>query len=241
MYDFTLVQFKKASLVYINMFSCLSQQPDWKWLPSCVFERLMRFIKGDNHKRVYIPYLVLVCTCEQFPCNVMLNYLRLYCFTKVGKLQLSLLLSILLSEAHISSERGNAVKILFTHRILSRRCCQSSHHSCHTPGSRRYSDHSHIWTPPGGRWVLACGTCAPAHRTHPRSRCRRRRQSHVTHSGRSGRWTDVAGKVGTCSPAHRCCLHSRYDGRTWFEEQRKWTQISSQTHHRWYPSVPSNL
>lgn len=36
-YDFTLVQFKKASLVYINIFSCLSQQPDWKWLPSCIF------------------------------------------------------------------------------------------------------------------------------------------------------------------------------------------------------------
>lgn len=152
----------------------------------------------------------------------MLSYLLLYCFTKVGKLQLSLmLLCLLLSEAHILSERASALKILFTHRILSRRCCQSSHHSCHTPGSKRYSDHSHIWSLPGGRWVLACGTCAPAHRTHPRSRCRHRRQSHVTRSGRSGRWTDVAGKAGTCSPAHRCCLHSRYDGRTWYEEQRK--------------------
>lgn len=103
-----------------------------------------------------------------------------------------------------------------THRIPSRHCCQSSHRSCRTPGSEGYSVHCHIWTLQEGRWVLVCGTCAPAHRTHPHSRCRHHRQSHGTRTGRSGRWTGVAGTPGRCSPARHCCPRSRYVDHTWF-------------------------
>lgn len=131
-YDFTLVQFKKASLVYINIFSCLSQQPDWKWLPSCVFERLMRFIKGDNHKRVYIPYLVLVCTCEQFPCNVKLSEALLFYKGRKASVE---------SVAEHSSQWGS-------HLIRARKCCQNTFHSPH-PFSSLLSEQSsllsHTW------------------------------------------------------------------------------------------------
>lgn len=103
-----------------------------------------------------------------------------------------------------------------THRILFRHCCQSSHRSCRTPGSEECSVHCHIWTLQEGRWVLACGTCAVAHQTRPHSHCHHHRRSHETHTGRSGRWTDVAGTPGRCSPAHRCCPRSHYVDHTWF-------------------------